>query len=574
MAVENVPPDKIQPSEENNTGNAAQETSSKKDQADNGVNNNEEIEDADRAESTSIETTVQTTSCCTVVGCTREVVPEKMIKCDPCKRFTHFACTQLPGYQLAQLMTKGYRKYVCAACYGDIDEAYIDTRPEVAKSSIESQTGSAWTAWSTLKKELGLAEENVSQLKEENEILKNEKEQVAQNLIVVHAELDRVNDCVIKEKKECSRIKNHFNAKETEMSVKAKELRECEKENKRLDQLVKSQQLVIANTRKNNTEMNELAAEALISEKNIEIEELKAIITKLQAEGAEYENSLRKYEESESDLRKLVSARDSDLKEQEKKFDEAGNPDFDNLMNLETCMKKQIQLMGDSIKESLRAEIQANNKQIDMKLNQAMLFNNSLVEEVNDVTSITEPSEKTDAVISSYAGMLKIPEAVKKAIHDERIEKKQEESDIDRRKKNFIIHNADEVGANHEELKKQDLGFVKEIFDKLGITSQPKMVMRLGETNENKKRPLKVVMKSTDDQIKVMKNLGLLKNTEDQVGKISVREDHTQSEREEINTLVKKAKENSDNDKERIWKVRGDPRSKNGLRLVSFIRNQ
>ena len=67
-------------------------------------------------------------------------------------------------------------------------------------------------------------------------------------------------------------------------------------------------------------------------------------ITKLQAEIKKYELSLKNCEERESDLQKLVSAGDSDLKEQQKKFDEVGNPDFDNVINLERCMKNQLQL--------------------------------------------------------------------------------------------------------------------------------------------------------------------------------------------------------------------------------------
>ena len=82
---------------------------------------------------------------------------------------------------------------------------------------------------------------------------------------------------------------------------------------------------------------------------------------------------MKKYEKSEFDLKKLVAARETDLKEQQRTFDEAGNPDFDNLINLETCMKNQLHQIGESIKESLREEIQANNKQMEQKINQVML---------------------------------------------------------------------------------------------------------------------------------------------------------------------------------------------------------
>ena len=51
----------------------------------------------------------------------------RMIKCDHCNRFTHFECTELPGYQLQQLMTKGYRKYLCPQCFGEVDELYTES---------------------------------------------------------------------------------------------------------------------------------------------------------------------------------------------------------------------------------------------------------------------------------------------------------------------------------------------------------------------------------------------------------------------------------------------------------------
>ena len=65
-----------------------------------------------------------------------------------------------------------------------------------------------------------------------------------------------------------------------------------------------------------------------------------------------------------------------------------------------------------------------------------------------------------------------------------------------------------------------------------------------------------------------MKNLGLLKGTEQEFGKISVTEDYTVLEREEIKKFSIKAKEQQKNDPTRIYKVRGDP--KNGLRIISY----
>ena len=78
-------------------------------------------------------------------------------------------------------------------------------------------------------------------------------------------------------------------------------------------------------------------------------------------------------------------------------------------------------------------------------------------------------------------------------------------------------------------------------------------------------------MKSKDDKVRVMQNLGKLKGTADYFGKISVTEDYTQSEREQIKKWNDDAKQKSAENQEFVYKVRGDP--KNGLRLVRLKKN-
>ena len=46
--------------------------------------------------------------------------------------------------------------------------------------------------------------------------------------------------------------------------------------------------------------------------------------------------------------------------------------------------------------------------------------------------------------------------------------------------------------------------------------------MRLGKPNEHKKRPIKVIMGTKDENKKVMSNLRQLKDTEDDFGRISM----------------------------------------------------
>ena len=154
--------------------------------------------------------------------------------------------------------------------------------------------------------------------------------------------------------------------------------------------------------------------------------------------------------------------------------------------------------------------------------------------------------------------------AMREAKNDEKIE----ESEKQRRAKNIIIHGAEEVGNNAEEIKEGDLGYIKEIFAKIGVRAEPTIVTRLGEAKESRSRPIKVVMKTLEDKENVMKSLGRLKGTERYFGKISVKDDYTSNEREQIRKLTDQANEKSESSSDRTYKVRGN--SKNGWRIVSF----
>ena len=69
-----------------------------------------------------------------------------------------------------------------------------------------------------------------------------------------------------------------------------------------------------------------------------------------------------------------------------------------------------------------------------------------------------------------------------------------------------------------------------------------------------------------------MNNLSRLKNTEKDFGKISLKDDYTSNEREQIRMLTNEAKKKSDENPDRAFKVRGD--SKNGWRIMSFPKKQ
>ena len=143
-----------------------------------------------------------------------------------------------------------------------------------------------------------------------------------------------------------------------------------------------------------------------------------------------------------------------------------------------------------------------------------------------------------------------------------------EESEAEKRSKDIIIHGAEEIGDNTEEIKKEDDGYVKEILKILGVKNTPASVTRLGNANDKKRRPIKVVMRSKEDKLYVINNLTKLKGTQEHLGKISITDDYTTADREEIRRWVKKAEAMSAEDAEKVYKVRGDP--KNGMKLIWF----
>ena len=207
---------------------------------------------------------------------------------------------------------------------------------------------------------------------------------------------------------------------------------------------------------------------------------------------------------------------------------------------------------------------------IDEKLRDKGLTNRNTGEEGSEEGEVTV-HPPTLEVKETYAKVLRVPEEVRKAIQDAKNDERVEESEQEKRAKNFIIHGADEYGETSKEIQEADDGYVKEIFQHLGASPrQPVKIMRLGKPNDHKRRPMKVIMNTKEEKEKVMSNLSKLKGTDDYFGRISITEDYTQTEREQISAWNDKAKAKSAQDADFVYKVRGDP--KNGLRLIRLAR--
>ena len=146
-----------------------------------------------------------------------------------------------------------------------------------------------------------------------------------------------------------------------------------------------------------------------------------------------------------------------------------------------------------------------------------------------------------------------------------------EQTERKQRAGNIILHGIEEdYGTDENERKQIDEAYVHSLFDTVAKDISFKSITRLGkvDSENTKKRPIKVVMKSEEAKIVVMSNLRKLKGKEEFNG-LSITEDYTTKERELIRQYTEKAKEaNSNEPVDSKTKVRGNP--KNGLVIKKF----
>ena len=285
-------------------------------------------------------------------------------------------------------------------------------------------------------------------------------------------------------------------------------------------------------------------------------------LNQLQLEIEEHETSMKSFEDKEAKLRTVIENQRNEMRDQQEKFNEVGNPDYDTMTKLENLMNKKIENIGESIKQSLLQVINQNNKQIDGKLTHVMNQNKTYAESVKNIqgAEINQPIPMDN---SNFRQIMK----------DAKNAELTEESDKKLRSCNIILHGVTE-SSDTDNAKCIDETYVKSFLEAIKPTTICKSIFRIGKEGPNKKRPIKVIMKSEADKNKIMDNLKCLKDQETFIG-LSVTDDYTISERDLIKEWTEKAKVNNVNESPNsnyTWKVRGNP--KNGLRLKKFLKRQ
>ena len=101
-------------------------------------------------------------SCIIDNGCTKEFGGNAM-KCDKCKGVTHFECTGLPTYLLFLFSSKGYKRFRCKKCVGNVPHEF----DRYTKSETIDEDNMI-----AMRRELGDKDEVIASLKVAHDTLK------------------------------------------------------------------------------------------------------------------------------------------------------------------------------------------------------------------------------------------------------------------------------------------------------------------------------------------------------------------------------------------------------------------
>ena len=190
--------------------------------------------------------------------------------------------------------------------------------------------------------------------------------------------------------------------------------------------------------------------------------------------------------------------------------------------------------------------------------------------------NLTKTQDTNDTIHISYANATNNPKntnnsnfrnIVVAAKNEELIEEK------DKRlgENNIVIHGKRE-SENNEDSDKQ---FVNDMIKDISVGAiTAKSIIRIGKTENEKTRPIKVIFNNKEEKSKVMSNLRHLKGKEG-YNKISITDDYTMSERKMVKDYVDMAKQKNrelGNDAKTIILVRGTP--KNGLYLKEVMKEK
>ena len=155
---------------------------------------------------------------------------------------------------------------------------------------------------------------------------------------------------------------------------------------------------------------------------------------------------------------------------------------------------------------------------------------------------------------------------MKSAVNEQKREEKKEDSEQAQARCNIIIYNLEEPSETDGERRKTSTNDkISELLNFLEVTDiTPLKTHRLGKfqsggSENNKSRPLKVILKNVDEAKTIVNSCKKLKNAPANLKMLSVSHDLTNEERKTIREEVKKAKEMTAKSPNLDFKVMGPP---------------
>ena len=196
---------------------------------------------------------------------------------------------------------------------------------------------------------------------------------------------------------------------------------------------------------------------------------------------------------------------------------------------------------------------------------------------VGEPEVISEPSPNSDDPETNFSIVVskrqrKEAAAQIKAIKEVATQQRLDEGNREERLKNVMLFKVPEQEAESaEEKQKKDCEYVENLLKVMKVNNDedntnggglaPKKVYRLGKFDRSKTypRPIKVEFETKMDANLIMTNAKYLKNAPEAYKSININYDLTETDREELGTLLSQAKDKTKNSTEFIWKVRGPP---------------
>ena len=257
--------------------------------------------------------------------------------------------------------------------------------------------------------------------------------------------------------------------------------------------------------------------------------------------------------------------------------DEINHPEIEKLEKINEVLTEQA--VADEIERSIKKQLDKMQETLMSMIDLKLSSNGNNENTHNPLSKMDQKQDKT--IANSYASVLNCSKNSEKknaaklsedklnvATMVEKNKKIVEEADKTKRAKNIII-----LGRKEGSSQNDDFNFLCNLLEKTAENNaNVQSFERIGKSEENKRRPIKMVFKNAQDKERMMGNLRKLKGDKEFEG-IHIRHDLTLSERNMIKIYLEKARVKNEEEVEGsrfVWKLRGNPKS--GLLLKRYAK--